>query len=190
MMSETECHSRKIAVDDANGNRMRFSTAETEKRTAQMILELIGTEASVEILHQLDYASLSPPSLEPFPHDQRKHRQRSYGISPPPTQHGVQPQADKGRRGEPCTNDGLVRVRPQRPAPETSCYAELRSGQEGHHDQRERRERDADRTRFGAPARQQEPGGVGDDVDPEREQQEPRPAGGPPLNRRTQGRGT
>src|SRR2546422_11114321 len=106
MMSETECHSRKIAVDDANGNRMRFSTAETEKRTAQMILELIGTEATDEILHQLAYASLSPPSLEPFPHDQRKHRQRSHGIGPPPSERRVQAETEECRRREPCADDG------------------------------------------------------------------------------------
>src|SRR5207244_11542098 len=37
------------------------------------------------------FASLPPPSLDTFPHDQRQHRQGSYRIRPPPAEHRVKP---------------------------------------------------------------------------------------------------
>src|SRR6266704_5741981 len=87
-------------------------------------------------------SALRPPRLDPFTHDQGKHRKSSYWIGPPPAEHRVETQTEKSRRREPRTHDCLVRVRPERPAPEAGRQAQLRSSEEGHHDQRAHHEHD------------------------------------------------
>ena len=83
-----------------------------------------------------------------------------------------------------------MRVGPECPAPEASGHPELRSGEDGHHDQRKHREHDADGLGSGRFCGQQEPGAVRNDLDPKREQHKPRPPRCAALDGRPQSGGT
>src|SRR2546421_6648828 len=127
--------------------------------------------------------TLPPPSLDPLAHDQGQHRQRRYCIRPPPPEHRVQAQTEKSRRREPCTHDCLVRVGPQRPAPETGRHAELRAGKEGHHDQGERREHDPHDALSRPITGEESTPRLRHDVDREGEEQDTRPPRRPRFDR-------
>src|SRR2546425_9133915 len=84
--------------------REGFHSAGTRAVVPMVVLHGLGR------LGYLPFASIAPPRLDPFAHDQRQHPQRGDRIGPPPAERRIQPQTEKSRRREPRADDGLMRI--------------------------------------------------------------------------------
>src|SRR5438046_6556071 len=73
--------------------RLRIESSTTELRWR-------GPNLATCCATRYSTSALRPPSLDPFAHDQGKHRKSSYRIGPPPAEHRDQTQTDQSRRPE------------------------------------------------------------------------------------------